>query len=100
MFEFTTHATTHGSRRPMDATYRHRYEIAAAPGGSEVSYAMTQLEISNPSLRLALPVVRTMTWRMGIPFMAGRGFRNLLALAEQAAKGESASLSTSPADSR
>jgi hypothetical protein len=75
----------------MEATYRHRYQIAPAPGGSEVSYVFTQLEAVNPFLRLALPVVRTMTWRVGIPFLAGRGFRNLLALAEQ-----SASLETVP----
>jgi hypothetical protein len=70
----------------MEATYRHRYEIAATPGGSKVSYSMTQLTMSNPLLRLGLPVVRTMTWRFGIPFMAGRGFRNLLANAEERAQ--------------
>jgi hypothetical protein len=99
-FEFVTRATVHRSRRSMEATYRHRYEIAAAPGGSDVSYVLTQLDISNPSLRLWLPMVRVMTWRVGIPFMAGRGFRNLLALAEQGANNESASLTTSQADSR
>ena len=89
-FEFITHASAHGSGRSMGATYRSRYEIAPAPGGSEVSYEFTQLEVSNPFLRLALPVVRTMTWRVGLPFLAGRGFRNLLALAEQSANLESA----------
>lgn len=84
-FEFVTHATVHGSRRSMKATYRHRYEIAAAPGGSEVSYSFTQQDVLNPFLRLALPVVRTMTWRVAIPFLAGRGFRNLLATAERGA---------------
>jgi len=54
----------------------------ATPGGSKVSYSMTQLTMSNPLLRLGLPVVRTMSWQLGIPFMAGRGFRNLLAIAE------------------
>jgi len=84
-FEFVTTATARGTRHSMEATYRHRYEIAAAPGGSKVSYSMTQLTMSNPLLRLGLPVVRTMTWRFGIPFMAGRGFRNLLANAEERA---------------
>lgn len=84
----------------VEATYRHRYEITSAPGGSEVSYVMTQLEISNPSLRLALPLVRTMTWRVGIPFMADRGFRNLLAMAENTANLEITPLATSSADSR
>jgi hypothetical protein len=91
-FEFVTHATVHRSKLSMRATYRHRYEIAAAPGGSDVSYTLTQLDVLNPFLRLALPVVRTMTWRVGIPFLAGRGFRNLLAFAERGANLESASL--------
>jgi hypothetical protein len=84
-FEFVTTATARGTRHSMEATYRHRYEIAATPGGSKVTYSMTQLTMSNPLLRLGLPVVRTMTWRFGIPFMAGRGFRNLLANAEERA---------------
>jgi hypothetical protein len=83
VFEFVTHATVHRSRRAMEATYQHRYEITEAPGGSEVSYTITQLEASNPFLRMALPVVRTITWRVGIPFLAGRGLRNLLAAAER-----------------
>jgi hypothetical protein len=90
-FEFVTHASVPGARRSMKATYRHRYEIALAPGGSEVSYVLTQVEVVDPFLRLALPVVRTMTWRVGIPFLAGRGFRNLVALAEQGAKLQTAS---------
>jgi hypothetical protein len=94
VFEFVTEASAAGPGRVMKATYRHRYEIEAAPGGSMVSYQLTQLAISNPSLRLALPVVRAMTWRVGIPFLAGRGFRNLLALAEKAAVLEAASMTT------
>ena len=69
----------------MKATYRHRYEIAATPGGSKVSYSMTQLTMSNPLLRLGLPVVKNLSWRFAIPFMAGRGFKNLVAVAEQRA---------------
>lgn len=84
-FEFVTTATARGAKRSMEATYRHRYEIAATPGGSKVTYTMTQLAISNPLLRLGMPVVKDMTWRFGIPFMAGRGFRNLLSIAEQSA---------------
>lgn len=34
-------------------------------------------------LRLRLPVIRAMAWRVGIPMMMRRGFRNLLRLAEQ-----------------
>ena len=91
VFEFVTQATVHRSRRSMEATYRHRYEIEAAPGGgSVVTYEFTELNSLNPFLRLGLPVVRTMTWRVGIPFLAGRGFRNLLASAEQGARLETA----------
>ena len=85
-FEFVTDATVRRGKRPMAATYRHRYEIAATPEGSEVTYTMTQLSASNPFLRLSLPGVRSMVWRVALPFMAGRGFRNLLANAERGAK--------------
>jgi hypothetical protein len=54
-------------------------------GGSMVAYEMTQLTLVNPFLRLSLPVVRTLSWRVALPFMAGRGFRNLLAIAERSA---------------
>ena len=79
----------------MAATYRHRYEIAATPEGSDVTYTMTQLSASNLLLRLGLPGVRNMTWRVGVPFMAGRGFRNLVRQAERGAKVDSASQLTS-----
>ena len=80
-FEFVTHASLRRSRRPMEATFRHRYDIAPAPGGSTVTYTFTQLDVSHPILRWSLPVVRAITWRVGIPFDAKPGFRNLLAIA-------------------
>ena len=43
---------------------------------------MTQLSITNPMLRWALPGMGRMTWLM-TPMYAGRGLRNLLALAEE-----------------
>ena len=90
-FEFVTEATVPGGRRAMAATYRHRYEVIATPDGSEVSYTMTQLSASNLMLRLSLPGLREVTWGAGIPFMAGRGFRNLLAHTERKSRLESAS---------
>ena len=81
-FEFVTEARA-GS---MAARYRHHYEIAATLGGSTVTYTMTQEAITNPSLRLGLPVVRQMMWTVGIPMFAGRGFRNLIADAQAEAK--------------
>jgi len=84
-FEFVTNATVHRAVRSLEATYRHRYEIVPTPGGSMVTYEMTQLSLANPFLRLSLPVVRTLSWRVALPLMAGRGFRNLLAIAERSA---------------
>jgi uncharacterized protein YndB with AHSA1/START domain len=79
-FEFTTQAMA-AAVNPMTAVYMHTYEITPAAGGSRVTYAMTQLLISNPIFRLG-PAMSRMTWLM-IPMFAGRGLRNLLALAEQ-----------------
>ncbi len=79
-FEFTTQARA-GERNAMTAVYRHAYEISPDAGGSRVTYRMTQLSITNPILRLG-PGMSRMTWLM-IPMFAGRGLRNLLALAEQ-----------------
>ncbi|TMB44023.1 MAG: SRPBCC family protein [Chloroflexi bacterium] len=80
-FEITTQARA-GERRAMTAVYRHSYEISPAAGGSRVTYTMTQLSITNPMLRWALPGMGRMTWLM-TPMYAGRGLRNLLALAEE-----------------
>jgi len=79
-FEITTQATA-GKRHAMTAVYRHRYEISPAAGGSRVTYRMRQLSITNPILRLG-PAMGWMTWLM-MPMFAGRGLRNLLALAEE-----------------
>jgi hypothetical protein len=80
-FEITTQATA-GERNAMTAVYRHTYEISPAAAGSRVTYTLTQLSISNPMLRWALPGLDRMTWLM-TPMYAGRGLRNLLALAEE-----------------
>jgi polyketide cyclase/dehydrase/lipid transport protein len=79
-FELTTQAMA-GRDNPMTAVYTHRYEITPAAGGARVTYVMTQLSTTNPILRFG-PAMSGMTWLM-IPFYAGRGLRNLLALAEQ-----------------
>jgi hypothetical protein len=80
-FEITTQARA-GESHAMTAVYRHRYEISPAAGGSRVTYTMTQLSITNPMLRWALPGMGRVTWLM-TPTYSGRGLRNLLALAEE-----------------
>ena len=84
-FQFVTQGRVDLRRGEMLARYVHRYEMLAIPGGCRVTYSMTQEQISNPMLRLALPGVRQMTWIVAIPMFAGRGFRNLLAEAESRA---------------
>jgi hypothetical protein len=81
-FEFVTEGRVGSGSRAMQARYVHRYEIAATKDGSLVTYTMTQDQIANPFLRLSLPVIRQLTWRFAIPILAGRGFRNLLVVAE------------------
>lgn len=80
-FQFLTDA----SAGAMTARYRHRYDIAAEAGGCRVTHTMTQLAIDRPMLRLALPVMRQMSWGFAIPAFAGRGLRNLVRRAEQRA---------------
>lgn len=81
--EFVTQSSVHG-RRTMEATYRHRYDLDPVPGGCRVTYAFRQERLVNPLLRMALPVVRDVVWKVGIPMMMKRGYRNLLRAAEQA----------------
>jgi hypothetical protein len=83
LFEFVTEATAARGPKVMAATYRHRYELLPTDKGCRVSYSCRQERIAGPMLRLRLPVIRAMAWRVGIPMMMRRGFRNLLRLAEQ-----------------
>ncbi|HEY2597680.1 MAG TPA: SRPBCC family protein [Candidatus Dormibacteraeota bacterium] len=85
-FEFVTEGKVGSGPKAMMARYTHRYELALVEGGSSVTYTMTQQQITNPFLRLALPVIRQMMWRVGIPMYAGRGFRNLIEDAEATAR--------------
>lgn len=82
LFEFATEATAGRGSRVMTATYRHRYELQPEDGGCRVTYTFRQEQIVNPILRLRLPVLRTIAWRVGIPMMMKRGYRNLLRSAE------------------
>jgi hypothetical protein len=90
IFGFVTHSSVHkGGAKKMEAVYVHCYELTPEADGCRVAYTFRQERISNPLLRLSLPLVKTMTWKVGIPFMMRQGFDNLLDMAEsQAATGE------------
>jgi hypothetical protein len=85
-FEFVTESRVGNGPKAMQARYVSQYEISPVHGGSRVTYTLTQAHIANPVLRLGLPVLRSLAWRVMIPMFAGRGFRNLLADAEANAK--------------
>jgi hypothetical protein len=48
-------------------------------------------------LRLAVPGIQQLTWRLAIPLLASRGLRNLVALAEERAVPTEASRPSSTA---
>lgn len=75
------------SGRRSEASYEHRYGIEPAGTGSRVVYRLHQTRFRNPPLRARVPLMRTVTHRVMIPFLCGRGFRNLLRLAERSAAG-------------
>jgi hypothetical protein len=86
VFEFVTEAVVPG-RRPMRATYRHRYELEVNGDGCRVSYRFRQEDLVDPMLRLSLPIVRDMSWKVGMPMMMRPGLRNLVRAAESRAAG-------------
>jgi hypothetical protein len=84
VLEFHTEAVvTWRSGKRTEARYEHRYEIEPDGTGSRVTYRLRQTAISNPPLRMRLPIMRTMTHRVMIPRFCRRGFRNLLRSAER-----------------
>lgn len=70
------------------ARYEHRYEIVPDGTGSRVSYRLRQTAITDPPLRMRLPVMRTMTHRMMIPMFCRRGFGAMLREAERRQVGD------------
>jgi hypothetical protein len=82
-FAFTTTATVPaGDSGGMQAEFTSRYELTPLADGCQVTYTFTQESISRPMLRLSLLIVRSLTWKMGMPFMMKRSFDNLLKMAE------------------
>ncbi len=83
-FAFVTEATVARRGRPLRARYLHSYAITSCARGSLLTYELTQERITNPLLRLGLPVIRRITWKVALPWFAGRGFSNLVRDAESA----------------
>lgn len=81
-FAFTTRATVPGNGGAMEAEFTSRYELAPLADGCRVTYVFTQESVLRPMLRLSLPIVGSLSWKMGMPFMMKRGFGNLLRMAE------------------
>jgi hypothetical protein len=74
------------SGRRTEARWEHRYDIEPAADGARVIYRLRRGSMTNPPLRMRLPLMATMTHRVMIPFLCRRGFRNLLWAAEQLAQ--------------
>ena len=84
VLEFHTEAVTvWRSGERTEAVYEHRYEIDRHATGSHVTYRLRQTAIENPPRRMRLPLMRTMTHRVMIPWFCKRGFTNLLRSAER-----------------
>jgi hypothetical protein len=84
VLEFHTEAVAvWRSGERTEAVYEHRYEIVADGTGSRVTYRLRQTAIENPPRRMRLPLMRTMTHRVMIPWFCKRGFTNLLRSAER-----------------
>lgn len=84
LLEFVTEATVPG-RNPMQAIFRHRYELEPNGDGCRIRYTFRQESIVNPMLRLSLPLIRDLSWKFGMPMMMRGGLRNLVRAAEQRA---------------
>ena len=94
MLEFHTDGvvTWPGGTR-TDARWEHRYQIEPDGEGSRVVYRLRRTAITNPPLRMRVPVMRTLTHRVMIPLLCRRGFVNLVETAEQRATAPAAGMS-------
>ena len=95
----TTRSSRRGARRSWSSTRKPSRCGGAASGpkrctstgtrsspsgtGSHVTYRLRQTAIENPPRRMRLPMMRTMTHRVMIPWFCKRGFKNLLRSAER-----------------
>ena len=71
--------------KPTEARYEHRYEIAREGAGSRVVYRLRERAVTNPPPRMRFPAMRSMSYRVMIPWFCRRGFANLLREADRRA---------------
>ena len=84
ILEFHTDALVRWrSGKRSEARYEHRYEIRPEGTGSRVVYRLRQTAVVNPPLRMRLPVMRSVSYRVMFPRLCRRGFSNLLLSAER-----------------
>jgi hypothetical protein len=95
VFEFVTDGQRQGTpgRRPWSCTAVHRYVIAPAAGGCQVSYTQDLTRLDGAPWMLRAPGVSRIVFRVSARYMR-RGFDGLLAVAEERA-GASRSTDTS-----
>jgi hypothetical protein len=96
LFEITTEARIPWRNRPHgEGTFVNRFEIAADGTGSRVTYRLLQMRLREPAWGLRYPGLRSITARVWVPIWCGRGFRNLLRLAEERSRTRDGAASTS-----
>jgi hypothetical protein len=84
VFEMTTESRIPWRNRPPgEGTFINRFEIASDGTGSRVTYRSLQQRLREPPWGLRYPVLRSITARVWVPIWFGRGFRNVLRLAEE-----------------
>ena len=86
VFEITTESTIPWRRRASgQGSFINRFEISPDGDGSRVTYRSKQLRFRNPAWGLRYPLVREITYRFWVPIWYGRGFRNMLRVADERA---------------
>jgi uncharacterized protein YndB with AHSA1/START domain len=84
LFEITTEGRIKWPKgADGEGTFVNRFEITPDGTGSKVVYRSHQFRFLNPPWGLRYPVLRNMTYRINIPVWYGRGFRNMLKMAEE-----------------
>src|SRR3954469_19208104 len=79
LLEFhTTSTSTWRGGLHTEARWEHEYRISPSPDGSRVTYRLRSAGTTGAPLRMRVPVMRTMTYKVMVPFLCRRGFMNLL----------------------